>query len=160
MSRENQADKIIIERTYRASLRELWDLWATKDGFESWWGPQGFRVEVHTLEAQAGGHLHYDMIADAPHMIAAMLDAGQPISHPVRARFSAVEPYTRLAITSVIDFLPGVEAYESTIDVELIELGDSVRMVVSLDPMHTEQFSQMQAQGMTSQIGKLDLRYA
>ena len=35
--------KVVIERTYRAEVNELWDLWTTKDGFESWWGPQGFR---------------------------------------------------------------------------------------------------------------------
>jgi uncharacterized protein YndB with AHSA1/START domain len=36
----------VIERTYRASVEELWELWTTKEGFESWWGPDGFRVEV------------------------------------------------------------------------------------------------------------------
>src|SRR5262245_13778297 len=58
--------KVVLERTYRARAEELWDLWTTKEGFESWWGPEGFRVEVRTLEARAGGALHYDMIADAP----------------------------------------------------------------------------------------------
>ena len=38
--------KVVIERTYRAQAEELWDLWTTKTGFESWWGPEGFRVEV------------------------------------------------------------------------------------------------------------------
>ena len=58
--------KVVIERTYRARVEELWELWTTKEGFESWWGPEGFRVEVHALEARAGGALEYDMIADAP----------------------------------------------------------------------------------------------
>ena len=44
--------KVVIERTYRARVEELWELWTTKQGFESWWGPEGFRVEVHTLEAR------------------------------------------------------------------------------------------------------------
>ena len=63
---------VVVERTYRARLQELWDLWTTKEGFESWWGPEGFRVEVRTLEARTGGALHYAMIADAPEAIAAM----------------------------------------------------------------------------------------
>ena len=41
--------KVVIERTYRAQAKELWALWTTKRGFESWWGPEGFRVEVHNL---------------------------------------------------------------------------------------------------------------
>ena len=30
---------IVIERTYRAQVEELWALWTTMAGFESWWGP-------------------------------------------------------------------------------------------------------------------------
>src|SRR6185503_2247611 len=70
--------RVVIERTYRARDEELWRLWTTKEGFESWWGPEGFRVEVHAIEAQAGGRLHYDMIADAPEQIAAMKQMGHP----------------------------------------------------------------------------------
>ena len=35
------SSKFVIERTYRASVDELWDLWTTKEGFESWWPPEG-----------------------------------------------------------------------------------------------------------------------
>jgi uncharacterized protein YndB with AHSA1/START domain len=66
------ASPVVLERIYRARLDELWDLWTTKEGFESWWGPEGFRVEVHTIDARNGGRLHYDMIADAPEQVAAM----------------------------------------------------------------------------------------
>ena len=76
--------KVVIERTYRAKVTELWELWTTKQGFESWWGPDGFRVEVHALEARLGGTLHYDMIADSPEMIAAMKRMGRPTSHEAR----------------------------------------------------------------------------
>ncbi|HEY7448123.1 MAG TPA: hypothetical protein VH702_08225 [Vicinamibacterales bacterium] len=27
-----------FERTYDGPVDHLWDLWTTKDGFESWWG--------------------------------------------------------------------------------------------------------------------------
>src|SRR5262245_34782288 len=47
--------KVVIERTYRARARELWELWTTKVGFESWWGPEGFRVNVRTLDPHLGG---------------------------------------------------------------------------------------------------------
>jgi len=152
--------KVVIERTYKASVEELWELWTTKQGFESWWGPEGFRVEVHVLEAHEGGPLHYDMIADSPEMIAGMKQLGQPTSHPVRASFTEIRPHDRLAITSVIDFLPGVIPYESTIVAEFFSSGEAVRMVVTLDPMHNDEFSKMQREGFTSQLSKLDERYA
>ncbi len=151
--------KVVIERTYRAGIEELWELWTTKDGFESWWGPENFRVEVHTLDARQGGTLHYDMIADSPEAIAAMTQLGRPISHGTRGRFSEFEPYTRLALTHRIDFLPGVQPYDSTIGVDFVSAGDSVRMVVTLDPMHDDEFTRMQTLGFTSQLTKLDRRY-
>ena len=103
---EGTQRKIVFERTYRARVEEIWELWTTKDGFESWWGPEGFRVEVHTLEAHVGGALHYDMIADAPEQIEAMKQIGRPTSHETRGRFTEMTPQTRLAITHAIDFLP------------------------------------------------------
>ena len=151
--------KVVIERTYRARVGELWDLWTTKKGFESWWGPEGFRVEVHAIEPRTGGTLRYDMIADAPEMIAEMKKMGRPASHQTRGTFTEVKPQERLSLTHVIDFLPGVKPYESTMRVAFFPSGDKVRMVVTLDPMHSEEFSRMQKEGFTSQLGKLDKRF-
>jgi len=151
--------KVVIERTYRAQAKELWDLWTTKKGFESWWGPEGFRVEVRALEARVGGTLHYDMIADAPEQIEAMKRLGRPASHETRGRFAEMRPHERLAITHVIDFLPGVKPYESTMVVEFFASGETVRMVITLDPMHNEEFTKMSTMGMTSQLTKLDRRF-
>jgi uncharacterized protein YndB with AHSA1/START domain len=152
--------KVVIERTYRASIEDVWDLWTTKAGFESWWGPQGFRAEVHEIDARVGGALRYDMIADSPEMIAAMKQMGQPTSHATRSRFSELVPRSRLVLTSVIDFLPGVAAYESEIAVDFATVGDRVRMVVTLDAMHSDEFTKMQKDGFTSQLTKLDERFA
>jgi uncharacterized protein YndB with AHSA1/START domain len=151
--------KITIERTYPASIEDVWSLWTTKEGFESWWGPQGFRAEVHELDAREGGALRYEMIADTPEMVAAMKRMGQPPSHAVRSRFTEVRPHARLVITNVIDFLPGVAAYESQIGVDLSSLGNGVRMIVTLDAMHDEEFTKMQQEGFTSQLTKLDQRF-
>jgi uncharacterized protein YndB with AHSA1/START domain len=153
------SQKVVIERTYRARVEELWDLWTTKEGFESWWGPEGFRVDVHTLEARVGGALYYDMIAAAPEQIEAMKRMGQPTSHETRGRFVELAPHKRLAITHMIDFLPEVTPYETTMTVDFIPSGDSVRMVVTLDGMHDEHWTKMQTMGFTSQLSKLDKRF-
>jgi len=150
---------ITLERTYRATVEELWALWTTKEGFESWWGPEGFRVEVHEMDAREGGKLRYDMIADAPEHVAAMKARGQPISHGTTGHFAQVRPRERLVITHLIDFLPGVPPYESTVVVELFPAGDQVRMVIHLTPMHSEEFTKMATMGWTSQLGKLDRRF-
>ncbi|MDC0714358.1 SRPBCC domain-containing protein [Stigmatella sp. ncwal1] len=150
---------VVIERTYKARVEELWELWTTKEGFESWWGPQGFRVEVKALEAKLGGLLHYDMIADAPDVVEQMKKMGEPLSHETRGTFSEFKPHQRMALTHIIDFLPGVKPYDSTMVLELFPSGSTVRMVVTLTPMHDARFTEMQVEGFTSQLTKLDKRF-
>ena len=150
---------VVIERTFRARVEELWELWTTKDGFESWWGPEGFRVEVHEMDAREGGRIHYDMIADTPEMVEAMREMGSPDRHETRGWFEEIQPPRRIVLKHVIDFLPGVEPYESTMMVELHEAGEHARMVVTLQPMHDAETSGMQREGFTSQLTKLERRF-
>jgi uncharacterized protein YndB with AHSA1/START domain len=151
--------KVTIERTYRARIEDLWELWTTKAGFESWWGPDGFRVDVHALEARAGGALEYDMIADAPDAIAAMKRMGQPLSHGTRGRFAEFKPHERLTLVHVIDFISGVQPYEHTIEVDFHASGDQTRMVVTVHPHRDPYWTKMSLEGFRSQLTKLDKRF-
>jgi uncharacterized protein YndB with AHSA1/START domain len=151
--------KIRVERTYKARVDELWDLWTTKEGFESWWGPEGFRVEVHAIDPRVGGSLHYSMIADTPQMIEEMKKMGRPASDDVHGRFTELQRNERVVIAQMIDFVPGVAPYEFTMAAEFSASGGSVRMVVTFDPMHSEEFTKMSQQGFASQVSKLDKRF-
>ena len=150
---------VIVERTYRATVEELWALWTTKDGFESWWGPEGFRVEVHVLEARKGGALDYDMIADAPEAIAAMTEMGQPLSHGTRGTYAEFRPHEALSLVHVIDFVPGSETYQSLIEVSFSPQGDQARMVVTVHPHLDPHWTKMSLEGFASQLTKLDRRF-
>lgn len=151
---------VVIQRTYAAPVEALWALWTTKAGFESWWGPDGFRVEVHAIEPRLGGALDYDMIADAPEAIAAMQAMDQPISHGTHGRFSAFAPHDHLALTHVIDFVPGSPAYEQTIEVDFrAAAAGQATMTVTIHPHLDPHWTQMSVEGFTSQLGKLDARF-
>jgi uncharacterized protein YndB with AHSA1/START domain len=150
--------KLVFERTYRASVEELWDLWTTKEGFESWWPPEGFRTKVHTLEARPNGKLLYEMIAESPEVLAVMHELGLPAAHLEHARFSEFRPLEPLVLAIMMDFLPGVEPYEGAITVVFVPSGEWVRMVVTLSPMHNEHFTKMAAQGLESQLENMDKR--
>ncbi len=149
----------MIARIYPAPVEEIWSLWTTKEGFESWWGPEGFRTVVHALEARTGGLLAYDLIAEAPDMIANLQALGRPAAHATRARYAEFTPGETLSITSVIDFLPGVEPYENTIAVELLAAGQWTHMLVRLQAMHDEEYTRLSNQGFISQLRKLDTRF-
>jgi uncharacterized protein YndB with AHSA1/START domain len=152
--------RITLERTYRAPLEDVWALWTTKEGLESWWGPDGFRVEVHVIDLRPGGELRYDMIASAPEMIEFMRKAGMLVAQPSHATFTEVTPMTRLAYLHSTDFIPGIEPYEVATLVELFPKGDSVRMVLSFDAMHDEVWTGRAVQGWEMELGKLEAALA
>jgi uncharacterized protein YndB with AHSA1/START domain len=148
-----------IARTFRAGVEELWALWTTKEGFESWWGSEGSRVKVHTIEAREGGTLHYDMIAVEPEDLTARRQLALPPSSSVRARFTELTPYRRLVLAHVIDFVPGVTPYEQAITVDFFPADDTVRMVTTIEAMHDEAFTQTSIRVYTGQLKRLEERF-
>ena len=147
--------KITIERTFNAHIEEIWDMWTTKEGLESWWGPDGFAVKVHTLDLRPGGELRYAMTAVAPDQIQFMKNAGTPVTTENRGRYVEVVPPERLVFTQVADFIPGVEPYDVATTVELEAAADGVRLVLTIDAMHDEHWTQMAVMGWEGELDKL-----
>jgi uncharacterized protein YndB with AHSA1/START domain len=144
-----------FERTYDGPVDDLWDLWTTKDGFESWWGPDGFRVEVSKIEPRVGGTLDYAMIAVRAEEVAYMKQEGWAVRHGTHGTFLEFEPKRRLKLRHRIDFVPGVEPYDNDMQVEFIPDGARVRMVVEIEPHRDEHLTRMSAQGFESQLTKV-----
>src|SRR5438445_11218309 len=118
--------RITLERSYVASLKDIWDLWTTKKGFESWWGTEGFTVKVQKLDLRPGGDLLYDMIATSPRQIEFMKKAGMPLTTEAQLTYSEVEAMRHLAYTHLVDFVPEVEAYHVATVGELHRKGHQV----------------------------------
>jgi uncharacterized protein YndB with AHSA1/START domain len=144
-----------MERTWQARIEEVWELWTTKEGIESWWGPDGFAVKVHELDLRPGGELRYAMIATAPQQIEFMKKAGIPLTTEARVRYTEVAPPRRLAYVHLADFIPGVAPYEVAHLVELEETGKEVRMTLTIDAMHDEEWTKRAVMGWESELGKL-----
>ncbi len=147
--------KLTLERTFEASLEEVWELWTTRDGIESWWGPEGFSVAVRDLDLRPGGGLAYTMSATAPEMIDYMQKAGMPVSNQHSIRYTEVDPPRHLAYMEKVDFIPGVEAYEVETVVELSEEAGGVRMVMTFDAMHDEHWTKLAVMGRESELDRL-----
>ena len=147
--------KITIERTLAAPIEDVWELWTTKAGIESWWGPEGFSVKVLELELRPGGVLRYVMTAAAPDQVAFMKRAGMPLANETRGRYDEIVDHRRLAFTQVADFVPGVAPYDIATLVELTPSAHGVRLVLTLDAMHDERWTTMATKGWESQLGRL-----
>ena len=103
--------KLTIERTFDASIEDVWELWTTREGIESWWGPEGFSVAVQEMEMRPGGKLVYEMTATGPDEVETV--------------------------------------------VELSEVEDGVRMVLTFDAMHDDDWTQRAKLGRESELEKL-----
>jgi uncharacterized protein YndB with AHSA1/START domain len=147
---------ITIERTFKATLEEVWDLWTTKNGIESWWGPEGFVTEVSKIDLRPGGELDYNMIAVAPEQIEFLKNVGMSATTPSQVTYAEVVRHRRLAYRSLADFIPGVEPYQVMTTVEFFPEADGVRMVMTFDAMHDEYWTNLAVMGWESELGKLE----
>ncbi|MBS2027179.1 MAG: SRPBCC domain-containing protein [Deltaproteobacteria bacterium] len=149
------AKKIVFEQSYTATLDEVWELWTTADGIEAWWGPEGFSTKIKKLEVKSGGAIHYAMTAVAPEMVQFMKQAGMPTTTETKGHFSEVTPKTRLVLVQVMDFVPGVAPYDIASVLELSTKGKTVKMKVTVDAAHNEEWTTRSKMGWESQLGRL-----
>lgn len=150
-----QKKQITIERTYRAHLDDMWDMWTTKEGIESWWGPGGFFVKVQRIELRVGGALEYEMTTQDPAEIEAAAAGGVAASVKIHATYSEIEPKTRLAYVTHTDFVQGVPPEDITTRIELHPQGERIRMVLTADVMNDPHMTRMMEMGWKMEFEKL-----
>jgi uncharacterized protein YndB with AHSA1/START domain len=147
--------KIRIERNYHASADEVWDLWTTRRGIESWWAPDGFKVEVRNLDLRPGGELIYAMTATGPEQVEFMKQAGMPLTTESRKTFTELVRPKRIAYLSLVDFVPGVKPYEFLTVVDLQPSADNVGLVMTVDAMHDDEWTQRLVMGRENELDNL-----
>jgi uncharacterized protein YndB with AHSA1/START domain len=144
-----------IERTYPATAENVWDLWTTPRGIESWWAPDGFTVEVEKLELERGGELVYTMTASGPDQVEFMRNAGLPLTTTSRKRFTDVEGPRRLAYMSLVDFVPDTPRYEFLTVVELEPANGDVQVSMTVDSRHDQVWTERVIAGRANELDNL-----
>ncbi len=156
MTKNKTRGRVTIERTYKGCIDDVWRLWTTKQGIESWWGPAGFSTKVLKLDLRAGGELRYAMTATAPAQVEFMKNAGMPLTNEGRITYTEVVNQRRLGYIHLADFVPGVEPYDVATLVEFHTNESSMRMVLTFDAMHDEEWTKRAVMGHESQLDKLE----
>jgi uncharacterized protein YndB with AHSA1/START domain len=152
--------RITIERTFQASVEDVWELWTTKEGIESWWGPDGFTTKVFELDLRPGGKLHYAMTATGAGQVDFMKKNGMPLTNHTRGWYEEVVPRERLLFWQIADFVPGVAPYNVETLVELFPGPRGVRLVITFDAMHDERWTQLATTGWENELVRLDASLA
>ena len=140
-------DFLKLERIYRATPEELWALWTTREGVESWWGPNGFAVTVESLDLRPGGDMVYLMRATAPEMVAFMKANAMPEATRTRLTYDKVEAARLLAYRNIVDFVPGIAPYPVATRVSFTAVAAGTRMLLEFARMHDEVWTGRQAEG-------------
>ena len=151
----NISKPIRIERDYDAPPATIWRLWTTAEGIESWWSPDGFVTEVRQLDLRPGGQLVHAMTATAPEQVEFMKNAGMPLTTESHKTFTEVHEPTRLAYNSLIDFVPGMEPYEHRTLIDLEPIDGRTRVVMTIEPLHDETWTQRLVAGRTNELDNL-----
>lgn len=144
-----------LERTYPATADQLWELWTTPAGIESWWSPDGFTVRVDTLDLREGGELVYTMTATAPEMIEFMQNAGMRLATESRKTFTEIDAPRRLAYASLVDFVPDVDPYEFFTVVTFEPQNGETHVVMEVEPMHDEEWTGRLLAGRENELANL-----
>ena len=148
--------RVTIERTFRASIDEVWELWTTAEGLAAWWAPEGHRLAVRALDLRPGGEFVFEATAVTADQIEWQTKIGMPLTTLQRIVYTEVEPPRRLGYRNVLDFVPGVEPYEVDNVVEFVETESGVRIVITFTPMHSDEWSGLARLGYESQLQNLD----
>jgi hypothetical protein len=107
------------------------------------------------LDLRPGGQLVYTMTATAPEQVEFMKSAGMPLTTESRKTFTEVSAPRRLAYLSLRDFVPGQEPYEHLTVVEIAPAGDRTKVVMTVDQMHEETWTQRILDGRNNEPDNL-----
>ena len=66
-----------------------------------------------------------------------------------------MKPPTRIAYQSLVDFVPGVEPYQQLTVVDLTSSGGGVRVVMTMEPLHDEVWTQRLVMGRENELNNL-----
>jgi uncharacterized protein YndB with AHSA1/START domain len=149
------ARTVTIQQHYPAEPTVVWRMWTTAEGLESWWGPDGFTVEVHAVDLRPGGTMRYSMRAVDEGIAAFLRSQGMATVTTHEIRFVEVVPYRLLTYRHPVDFVPGVETYEVGTRLELWPDAEGTRLRLVLDAMHDQTWTDRAVAGWHQELDHL-----
>jgi uncharacterized protein YndB with AHSA1/START domain len=149
-----------LERNLRATPAQVWEMWTTKQGIESWWGPEGFETTVHALDVRLGGRFEFEMRAVRPDIVEVMKQMNAPLSSMENGRYLEVAPSSELDFVERFTHAPGVEPYDVSVSVTFAPSLVGTLLVIHSSGMHDERWQQLASQGWSEQLTKLERIFA
>jgi uncharacterized protein YndB with AHSA1/START domain len=74
------SDVVVIERTFDARIRVVWQMWTAPEHFAEWYGPDGVTVVPRLMDVRAGGRRLLGMEIRSPDAPRQMWLAGEYVA--------------------------------------------------------------------------------
>lgn len=134
MSNDPSTENLVIERTFDAPVDAVWRAWTEPEHFQAWYGPEGASIPVATMDVQEGGRRLICMAMETPNGPMQMWFAGEYREVVVNQRLVYTDGMAdedgNLKSPEEMGMPPGSPA-ETEVIVELTDLGDKTRMVMT-----------------------------
>jgi uncharacterized protein YndB with AHSA1/START domain len=149
-----------IERIFDAHIDLIWAMWTEPEHFANWYGPMGAKIPKAEMDVRVGGRRHIAMAMDTPRGPMQMFFVGE---------YREVNPKTRLVYTEAMADadgnlmtaeqmgMPASAHMETSIVVELVDLGDRTKMTMTHIGIPADSPG---GQGWAMAIDKLEQRVA
>ena len=153
--REANAQRLHLDKLGENYLRNRLELGLVQLLLHCWL-PGSAPLKQIDVTLWPGGELLYAMTADGPEQVEFMKRAGMPLATQTRGTYDEIVKHRRLAFRQLADFVPGVAPYDVATLVELHPTAQGVRMVLTFDAMHDEQWTKMAEMGWRSELDKME----
>jgi uncharacterized protein YndB with AHSA1/START domain len=148
---------ITAERLLGASCANVWSLWTTRRGLESWWSPEGFMMKVTALEARVGGPIEfrYEDAGSAGNSVwrGALQARGLASSWTARGSFLKVDAPRWLAFRQALDFGSNGATQEYRMTAEFRAEGAGTHLIMTAEATPSKHWDLL---GRTNLEGQLD----
>jgi len=134
---------LTLKRYLKATPDRVFAAWTEPEKIAQWFGPE----EIELLRAEADAH-----VGGRFRIVMRGRDGEE---HDVSGLYREVVPNERLVYTNVVDFVPNVIAYDVDTRVELKASGKTVKLKLTLDAMHDDEWTNRAVMGWESELEKL-----
>lgn len=121
---------VVVERTFAAPIKTVWEHWSRPDSIRKWWSPKGYTAPVVESDFVVGGKFLFAM------------ESPSGVRHYNAGRYTEITPHSR--IVSTLSFsdekgnaiagaevpVPGVWPDSVLVEVDFSEVDGKTRVVV------------------------------
>ncbi len=123
-----------IERTFDAPIDLIWAMWTEAEHFANWYGPMGAKIPKAEMDVQVGGRRHIAMEMETPTArcrCSSSASTARSTRRPDSSTPRAMADADGNAMTAEQMGMPAGAPMETSIVVELVDLGERTKMVMT-----------------------------